>query len=212
MDEPSAVFGLDVGDDGEGGGSEFGVASVVGGEALKKLLKVGIAIEAARGGSERLKRAHARQEAKKRQEGGVENLPKDFGGIAFEKGGGGELIEALGVAEETGGVGSGPKKFVFVKLIAVGPTVAAGGGKGLEGKEIGTVFAEIGEEAIKNVGHGEKGRAEVPAESVGASFGDLASDGGVLFKKSDAGAGLLQAEGGSESAETCADDDGGLTG
>ena len=81
----------------------------------------------------------------------------------------------------------------------------------MEGKEIGTVFAEIGEEAIKNVGHGEKGRAEVPAESVGASFGDLASDGGVLFKKSDAGAGLLQAEGGSEPAETCADDDGGLT-
>ena len=122
------------------------------------------------------------------------------------------MIEALGVAEETGGVGSGPKKFVFVKLIAVGPTVAAGGGKGLEGKEIGTVFSEIGEEAIKNVGHGEKGRAEVPAESVGASFGNLASDGGVLFKKSDAGAGLLQAEGGSESAEACADDDGGLTG
>jgi hypothetical protein len=45
---------------------------------------------------------------------------------------------------------------------------------------------------------------------VGASFGDLASDGGVLFKKSDAGAGLLQAEGGSEPAETCADDNGGL--
>ena len=122
------------------------------------------------------------------------------------------MIETLGVAEETGGVGSGPKKFVFVKLIAVGPTVAAGGGKGLEGKEIGTVFTEIGEEAIKNVGHGEKGRAEVPAESVGASFGDLASDGGILFKKSDAGAGLLQAKCGSESAETCADDEGGLTG
>ena len=65
MDEPSAVFGLDVGDDGESGGSEFGVASVVGGEALKKLLKVGIAIEVARSGSERLERAHARQEAKK---------------------------------------------------------------------------------------------------------------------------------------------------
>ena len=48
MDEPSAVFGLDVGDDGEGGGGEFGVASVVGGKALKKLLEVGIAIEAAR--------------------------------------------------------------------------------------------------------------------------------------------------------------------
>ena len=133
MDEPSAVFGLDVGDDGEGGGSEFGVASVVGGEALKKLLKVGIAIEAARGGSERLKRAHARQKAKKGQEGGVKDLSEDFGGIAFEKGGGRELIEALGVAEEMGGVGSGPKKFVFVKLIAVGPTVAAGGGQGLEG-------------------------------------------------------------------------------
>ncbi len=212
MDEPSAVFGLDVGDDGEGGGSEFGVASVVGGEALKKLLKVGIAIEAAGGGSERLERAHPRQETKEGQEGGVKDLSKDFGGIAFEKGGGGELIEALGVAEETGGVGSGPKKFVFVKLVAVSPTVAAGRGKGLEGKEIGTVFAEIGEEAIKNVGHGEKGRAEVPAESVGASFGDLASDGGVLFKKSDAGTGLLQAEGGSQPAETCADDDGGLTG
>jgi hypothetical protein len=65
LDEPSAVFGLNVGDDGESGGSEFGVASVVGGEALKKLLKVGIAIEAARGGSERLKRVHARQKAKK---------------------------------------------------------------------------------------------------------------------------------------------------
>jgi len=141
LDEPSAVFGLDVGDDGEGGGSEFGVASVVGGEALKKLLKVGIAIESARGGSERLKRAHTRQEAKKGQEGGIENLSEDFRGIAFEEGGGGELIEALGVAEEMGGVGSGPKEFVFVKLIAVGPTVAAGGGKGLEGKEIGTVFA-----------------------------------------------------------------------
>jgi len=212
LDEPSTVFGLDVGDDGEGGGSEFGVASVVGGEALKKLLKVGIAIESAGGGGERLERAHARQETKEGQEGGVKDLSKDFRGIAFEKGGGGELIEALGVAEETGGVGSGPKKFVFVKLIAVSPTVAAGGGKGLEGKEIGTVFAEIGEEAIKNVGHGEKGRAEVPAESVGASFGDLASDGGVLFKKSDAGTGLLQAEGGSQPAETCADDDGGLTG
>ena len=212
MDEPSAVFGLNVGDDGESGGSEFGVASVVGGEALKKLLKVGIAIEAARGGSERLKRAHARQKAKKGQEGWVKDLSEDFGGIAFEKGGGRELIEALGVAEETGGVGSGPKKFVFVKLIAVGPTVAASGGKGLEGNGIGTVFAEIGEEAIKNVGHGEKGRAEVPAESVGASFGDLASDGGILFKKSDAGAGLLQAEGGSKPAETCTDDDGGLTG
>ena len=212
MDEPSAVFGLDVGDDGEGGGSEFGVASVVGGEALKKLLKVGISIEAAGSRSERLERAHAGQEAEKGQEGGVKNLSEDFGRIAFEKGGGGELIEALGVAEETGGVGSGPKKFIFVKLIAVSPTVAAGGGKGLEGKEIGTVFSEIGEEAIKNVGHGEKGRAEVPAESVGASFGDLASDGGVLFKKSDASTGLLQAEGGSESAETCADDDGGLTG
>lgn len=211
MDEPSTVFGLDVGDDGEGGGSEFGVASVVGGEALKKLLKVGIAIESARGGSERLERAHPRQETKQGQEGGVKDLSEDFRGIAFEKGGGGELIEALGVAEETGGVGSGPKEFVFVKLIAVGPTVAAGGRKGLEGKEIGTGFAEIGEEAIKNVGHGEKGRAEVPAESVGASFGDLASDSGVLFKKSDAGAGLLQAEGGSEPAETCADDDGGLT-
>ena len=212
MDEPSAVFGLDVGDDGKGGGCEFGIASVVGGEALKKLLKVGIAIEAARGGSERLKRAHARQETKQGQEGGIKNLSEDFGGVAFEKGGGRELIEALGVAEEMGGIGSGPKEFVFVKLIAVGPTVAAGGGKGLEGKEIGTVFTEIGEEAIKNVGHGEKGRAEVPAESVGASFGDLASGGGILFKKSDAGAGLLQAEGGSQPAETCTDDDGGLTG
>ncbi len=65
MDEPSAVFGLDVGDDGEGGGCEFGVASVVGGEALKKLLKVRIAIEAARSRGERLERAHARQEAEK---------------------------------------------------------------------------------------------------------------------------------------------------
>ena len=211
MDEPSPVFGLDVGDDSEGGGSEFGVTSVVGGEALKKLLKVGIAIEAARSGSERLKRAHARQETKQGQEGGVKDLSEDFGGIAFEKGGGGELIEALGVAEETGGVGPGPKEFIFVELVAVGPAIAAGGGKGLEGEKVGAVLAEIGEEAIKNVGHGEKGRAEVPAESVGASFGDLASDGRVLFKKSDASTGLLQAEGGSESAETCADDEGGFT-
>jgi len=211
LDEPSPVFGLDVGDDGEGGGSEFGVASVVGGEALKKLLKVGIAIEPAGGGSERLERAHARQETKQGQEGGVKDLSKDFRGIAFKKGGGGELIEALGVAEETGGVGSGPKEFIFVELVAVGPAIAAGGGKGLEGEKVGAVLAEIGEEPIEDVGHGEKGRAEVPAESVGASFGDLASDGGVLFKKSDAGAGLLQAKGGGEPAEACPDDEGGLS-
>ena len=82
----------------------------------------------------------------------------------------------------------------------------------MEGQKVGAVLAEIGEEPIEDVGHGEKGRAEVPAESLGASLGDLASDGGVLFKKSDVGTGLLQAEGGSEPAETCADDDGGLTG
>ena len=122
------------------------------------------------------------------------------------------MIEALSVAQKTGGVGSGPKKFIFVELVAVGPAIAAGRGKRLESKKFGAVLAEIGEEAIEDVGHGEKGRTEVPAESVGVALGNLAADGGVFLEKSDAGAGLLQAEGGSESAEACADDDGGLTG
>ena len=121
------------------------------------------------------------------------------------------MIEALGVAQEAGGVGPRPKEFIFVELVAVGPAIAASGGKGLEGKKVGAVLAEIGEEAIENVGHGKKGRTEVPAESVGAAFSNLAADGGVFFEKSDAGAGLLQAKGGSESAEACPDDEGRLS-
>ena len=40
-DEPAPIPGLDVGNDGEGGGGQFRIAAVVGGEPLEKLLQMG---------------------------------------------------------------------------------------------------------------------------------------------------------------------------
>ncbi len=74
---------LDVGDDGKGGRGEFGVATVVGGEALEKLLQVGIGVEVSGGRSEGAKGAHGWKKAQERKESGVENFFPKFGGITL---------------------------------------------------------------------------------------------------------------------------------
>jgi hypothetical protein len=185
-DIPSPKAGLDVRNDGKGGGGEFGVASIIRGEALKKLLQVGIGIKVAGGGREGTEGAHGGQIAKKGEECWVKNLLPNLGGVTFKESRCGKFIEALGMTEKTGGVGPGPEELIFIELISVGPAVAAVWGKGFQGKIVLPLFAQIGEEAVENLGHGEQGGTEIPTKAVYFSFGDFPPNHGVLFEESDA--------------------------
>jgi hypothetical protein len=185
-DIPSPKAGLDVRNDGKGGGGEFGVASIICGEALKELLKVGIGIKMAGSGGEGTEGAHGGQITEKGEEYWVKNLLPNLGGVTFKESRCRKFVEALGMTEKTGGVGPGPEELIFIKLISVGPAVAAVWGKGFQGKIVLPLFAQIGEEAVENLGHGEQGGAEIPTKAVHFSFGDFPPDHGVFFEESDA--------------------------
>jgi hypothetical protein len=90
------------------------------------------------------------------------------------------------MAEEAGRIGAGPEELVLIKLVAIGPSVTAVWGKGFQGKIVLPLFAQIGEEAVENLGHGEQGGAEIPTKAVHFPFGDFPPDDGVLFEESDA--------------------------
>jgi hypothetical protein len=182
---PPPEASLDVGNDGKGGGGEFGIASIICGEALKELLQVGIGIKMAGSGGEGAERAHGGQITEKGEECWVKNLLPNLGGVTFKESRCGKFVEALGMTEKAGGVGPGPEELIFIELISVGPAVAAVWGKGFQGKIVLPLFAQIGEEAVENLGHGEQGGTEIPAKAVHFSFGDFSPDPRVLFQKSD---------------------------
>ena len=95
------------------------------------------------------------------------------------------------MAKETGGIGAGPEEFIFIELVAIGPAVATGGREGLEGEILLSAFPQIGKEAIENLGHREKRRANIPAKAVGSSLGYFSTDRTVFFQKSDPAASLF---------------------
>jgi hypothetical protein len=97
------------------------------------------------------------------------------------------------MAEESSGIGTGPEKLIFIKLIAVGPAVATGGRERFEGEIVIPLLAQIGKEAIENLGHREQGGAEVPAEAFRLSFCHFAADRGIFFEKGDPTIGTAEA-------------------
>jgi hypothetical protein len=183
--EPSPVVGLNVGNYGKGSGGKFGIASVIRGEALEELLKVGIGIKMAGSGGEGTEGAHGGQITEKGEECWVKSLLPNLGGVTFKESRCGKFVEPLGMTEKTGGVGPGPKELIFIKLISVGPAVAAVWGKGFQGKIVLPLFAQIGEEAVEYLGHGEQGGTEIPTKAVHLSFSDFSPDHEVLFEESD---------------------------
>jgi hypothetical protein len=86
-DIPSPKAGLDVRNDGKGGGGEFGVASIICGEALKELLKAGIGIKMAGSGGEGAERAHGGQITEKGEERRVKNFLPNLGWVTFKESG-----------------------------------------------------------------------------------------------------------------------------
>jgi len=146
---------------------------------------VGIGIKMAGSGGEGTEGAHGGQITEKGEECWVKNLLPNLGGVTFKESRCRKFVEALGMTEKTGGVGPGPEELIFIKLISVGPAVAAVWGEGFQGKIVLPLFAEIGEEAVENLGHGEKGGAKIPTKPVHFSFGDFSSDHRVFFQESD---------------------------
>ena len=176
-----------MGDEGLRGRGEFGITAVVGGEPLQKLLKVWVLVKFPGGRGEGTPRTHRRQVPQERNQTRVQNLAPNLRRIALQESGRGEVVEALGVTEQPGGVRPRPEKLVLVELVTVGPPVAAGGGEGLQLEVIFPFLAKVGKKSVENLGHGEKGGTEIPAKAGGFSFRDLSAHRLVLFEQDHLG-------------------------